>query len=161
MRRTFLLGVLWLATFSPALAQTDPNLVAAPHGDAALAKAVAKARETLPAIIALSRHPGPGMERFAVKVGLGPVGAQEFVWLDPFVERDGTVTGALADTPEVVQGYRLGQAVSVPTAEVIDWMYTDNGRMRGNYTGCALLAREGAAAVARFEQAYHATCEAP
>jgi uncharacterized protein YegJ (DUF2314 family) len=56
------------------LALNDPIMLAATQS----------ARESLPGFLALARHPGPTMERFAVKIALLVDGGPEFFWIYPF-----------------------------------------------------------------------------
>ncbi len=130
-----------------------------PDGDPAMAAAVRKARATLPAFLEASRHPKPGTEAYAVKVGLGPAGRQEFFWLAPFTVTGDEVTGQLDNTPETIPGYRKGDKVKLPLSRVTDWMYVENGAMQGNYSACALLTHEAPAERAMFERQYGISCE--
>ena len=158
MRFFALCLVLALSTATAAAQSADPNLKFTPSGDPAMARAVADARATLPAFLETSRHPQAGQEAFSVKVGLGPTGHDEFFWLAPFEVKGDKVSGRLANEPEVVNGYRKGQTVEKPLGEVTDWMYFDHGKMRGNFSACVLLAREGPAALADFERTYGMPC---
>ena len=144
-----------------AAAQGDPNLKFIPAGDPAMARAVNEARAGLPAFLARSRRPANGEEGFSVKVGLGPAGKEEFFWLAPFTVAGDTLTGTLDNDPETIQGYRKGQTVTMPLAAVTDWMEFDHGRMRGNYSSCVLMTREGRAALADYEKTYGADCAKP
>lgn len=58
----------------------------------------------------------------------------------------------------MVRGYHKGQTIDMPLAEVTDWMYFDLGKLRGNYSACVLLARDGRAAIADYERRYGADC---
>jgi uncharacterized protein YegJ (DUF2314 family) len=155
------------ASLAPVRAETfteranNDNVDTVTTGDPAMAKAVAAARQTLPGFFALASHPTPGTSRFAVKVGLGPKGNQEFFWIAPFSVSGDQLTGRLANEPERVEGYTKGQTITVPVAEVTDWMYFEGQRMKGNYSACALLTHEPPEARAEFARTYGKDCSEP
>ena len=130
-----------------------------PEGDPAMVAAVRKARATFAGFLEASRHPKPGTDAYAVKIGLGPAGRQEFFWLSPFTVANDEVQGQLDNTPETIPGYKKGDTVKLPLSRVTDWMYIDNGAMQGNYSACALLTHESASERAAFEREYGMSCE--
>ena len=134
------------------------GVIGVARGDPAMAKAVADARASLPAFLAAQADPKPGTHHYAVKVGLGPVGAQEFFWIDPFVVKDDVVTGVLANDPRRVTGYERGQTINVPLSDVQDWTYRDGATMRGNYSACVLIGRAPQEEQVAFREQYGLTC---
>jgi uncharacterized protein YegJ (DUF2314 family) len=111
--------------------------------DPDMAAAFRKARDTLPEFLALARSPRPTMTQLAVKIGI-PDGDDhtEFFWLSPFEPRSGKYVGRINNTPRAVKTVKFGQIVEFSEDEIVDWLYTENGNMRGNFTACALLKRE-------------------
>jgi uncharacterized protein YegJ (DUF2314 family) len=126
--------------------------------DTAMIRAVEKARQSLPQFLAAAAHPDQGSSGFAVKTGLGPQGAQEFVWINQFSLNGGKLTGRLANTPESVLGYSAGQSITIPISDVTDWMYYAGTKMQGNYTACALATHASESERAEFEAQYGIDC---
>ncbi|WP_375463558.1 DUF2314 domain-containing protein [uncultured Methylobacterium sp.] len=46
------------------------------------------------------------------------------------------------NTPRFVGNVRKGQRVDFARADIVDWMYVQDGRLKGNFTACVLLAKE-------------------
>ena len=162
--RYLAVAIVLVAISQPAVAESlrdkarDGSVAVIPDGDPAMAEAVRKARKTLPIFIEASRHPKPDTMAYAVKIGLGPAGHQEFFWLSPFTVEGDEVSGQLDNTPETIEGYKKGDTVKLPLGRVTDWMYIDHGAMEGNYSACALLVHEGADERAAFEREYGMSC---
>jgi uncharacterized protein YegJ (DUF2314 family) len=117
------------------------NVVNVRTGDGAIAAARAEAQATLDGFLQRARSPNANQDKFAVKIGVGGTsGPKEFVWLTRF-RLDGDVgTGTLDNVPSHTPEFKVGQAVTFRRGEVTDWMYRDGKSLKGNFTGCAILA---------------------
>jgi uncharacterized protein YegJ (DUF2314 family) len=107
----------------------DPDMVAAKR----------KARETLPEFLALARTPRNSTSKFAVKVAIRDKGIAEFFWITHFVEKDGRFSGQIDNEPDSVANVKLGDTISFGEEEIVDWLYLDGTRLKGNFTMCVLL----------------------
>ena len=137
----FFSGSYSTETFVERARRDEASRVAKDDPD--MAAAFRKARETLPEFLALARAPRPTIDHFAVKVGI-PAGddSSEFFWLSPFEPRGGKYTGRINNTPRMAKTVKLGQTIEFSEDEIVDWLYTEDGKMRGNFTACVLLKRE-------------------
>jgi uncharacterized protein YegJ (DUF2314 family) len=141
-------GLIALAFPGVAISQTilqksqKDEIIQVPDGDAAMAEAFRKARATLPEFLALARVPRRTMTGMAVKVAVRDANANEFFWITGFTQRDGKYAGRIDNTPRSVKSVREGDVITFAEAEIVDWLYRENGKMKGNYTACALLSRE-------------------
>ena len=110
--------------------------------DPAMAAARNKARATLPQFLATARQPTPAMRNFALKVRVSDSNGVEYFWVTGFTANGGHFSGKIDNTPRMVRSVTAGQIIQFGEGEITDWMYMDGGRMKGNYTACALLQRE-------------------
>ncbi len=94
------------------------NVVAYHTGDARMNAAKDKARETLPRFVERLARREPGS--YAVKFPLAQNGATEHIWLQVDSHRNGTFEGRLTNTPVNGRGYKMGDRLSVPMAQVED-----------------------------------------
>jgi len=130
-----------------------------PRDDPEMAEAMRKARDALPGFLALARAPRSSMSGFAVKVAVrGPGTDNEYFWIASFKEQDGRFTGRINNTPRMVKTVKAGQTFAFTEDEIVDWLYLDNGKMKGNYTACVLLKREPGQAEA-FKKQFGLECE--
>src|SRR5437588_2487952 len=104
-----------------------------------MAQAMRKARETLPDFLAMAANPKPGAEGFAIKFAVREGEDVEYFWIHPFQQKGEQFSGRIDNRPRTVHGVTFGQTVTFSQNEIVDWMYMDNNRMRGNYTVRALL----------------------
>ena len=127
-------------------------------GDPAMAAAFDRARTTLPSFFDTLAHPAPTMENFAVKVGLPAPQGTEYVWLSSPSLQDGQIHGTINNEREYATDYHEGQRVQLPEKFIVDWMYVDAGRMKGNFTACAIASKLSQKERRQFEQEYRIDC---
>ena len=130
-----LIAVLVLAPL-PGRAQ----ITSVPTADQAMTAAIAKARASLPRFFARLAEPQPGDEGFAVKIRYTTRrGDGEHIWATEVVRSGDTVTATINNQPRDIPDLRHGQRVTVPIAQLTDWMYRRNGKIHGGSTIRALL----------------------
>ena len=95
--------------------------------------------ESLSGFLALARHPGPTMERFAVKIALLGEGGPEFFWIYPFAHVGDRFIGQIGNTPLRLAGPKKGDTITFGKRDIVDWMYMDAGVTKGNYSARAIL----------------------
>jgi uncharacterized protein YegJ (DUF2314 family) len=132
--------------------------VTLPSGEPDMAAAMREARSKLPEFLALAGKPKPSMTGFALKVGLRHANGVEFVWVNSFEIKATTFVGKVANTPREVPDIKLGQTIEFGASDIVDWMYRDDGKMKGNYTACALIKREPAKDAEAFKKRYGLEC---
>lgn len=124
-----------------------------------MAKAMGEARATLPDFLKLAAAPKAGMEGFAVKVAIRKGDDAEYFWITPFTTKDGSFSGALNNQPRVVHSVELGQTITFDQSEIVDWMYMDGDKMKGNYTACALLKSTSKQEAEEFKKRFGLDCD--
>jgi uncharacterized protein YegJ (DUF2314 family) len=107
--------------------------------DPVMSAAMQSARESLPGFLALARHPGPTMERFAVKIALLGDGGPEFFWIYPFAHVGDRFIGQIGNTSLTLAGPKKGGTITFGKRDIVDWTYTDAGVTKGNYSARAIL----------------------
>ena len=110
-----------------------------PKGDPDMAEAMRKARSTLAEFLRLAEAPHPSTPLFAVKVGIPAKGTVEYFWIIPFTRENGRFSGKIDNDPNLADNLKLGDTITFDEEQIVDWSYIENGRLKGNYTLCALL----------------------
>jgi uncharacterized protein YegJ (DUF2314 family) len=131
------------------VAKSDPLMEAAKQ----------KGRSTLPEFLATARAPKPSMSTFAVKVGIPAGQGLEYVWVRPFEKRENGYVGRLRNDVQSTGSLKVGDTVSFGEGDIIDWSYLDDGKMKGNFTACALLEARPKEDKEAFKQQYGLDCE--
>jgi uncharacterized protein YegJ (DUF2314 family) len=129
------------------------------NDDADMAAAFRKARETLPEFLAFARAPRPTATKLAVKIAIPDGDGNEYFWLTQFEPRGDKYAGRINNTPRSAKQVKFGQVVEFSEAEIVDWLYMEGGKMRGNFTACAMLKREPADQVEAMKKQYGLSCE--
>jgi uncharacterized protein YegJ (DUF2314 family) len=109
--------------------------------DPTMAAAIAKAQASLESFRAVLAAPPAGTKSFSVRVGFawGIKDEREHIWLTEPKLAATTVTGTINNEPVDAISLKLGQVVTAPLKDVSDWMYVENGVLRGGYTLRVLL----------------------
>jgi uncharacterized protein YegJ (DUF2314 family) len=150
MNRTiFAAAVAVVMTFSQGCAQQEDGVVkregepdyVTQFDDAAMDKAIAEAKVTHTQFVEALANPGENRDSFAVKrgfrVGDEPYG--EHIWISE-VTFDGTnFQGVVNNEPVDTTEVKLGDTVTVTSEQLSDWMYVEDGVLRGGYTIRVLL----------------------
>jgi uncharacterized protein YegJ (DUF2314 family) len=108
------------------------NVVAYTTANEAIAAARSKARDTLPRFVSLMQS---GVKAtYTVKFPLTQNGKTEHIWLQVADVKDGAFVGLLANTPVNGTKYKIGQAMTVTSDDVEDWMVRTPDVIYGGYT---------------------------
>ena len=132
----------------------NDETVAVQTDDPAMLKAFEMARRTLPEFLARAASPAPGTSSYSVKVRISRGDNVEYFWVMPFSRTETTFSGTLANDGVMLPEYHEGQNYDFLESDIVDWLYSDdaNGKMRGNFTACALLTHEDPAEAETFKQ---------
>jgi uncharacterized protein YegJ (DUF2314 family) len=109
--------------------------------DPVMAAAMQKARQTLPDFLKVAAAPPAKAEGFAVKVAIREGATAEYFWIVPFETKGNAFTGTLDNTPRLIRKTKMGDALNFTKDEIVDWMYMDDGVMKGNHTACAVMKK--------------------
>jgi uncharacterized protein YegJ (DUF2314 family) len=135
------------------------DIVNVSKDDPAMLTAMAKARSSLSGFLTLAQAPEPKMEDFSVKVAVRDQERVEYFWIAPFERRDGGFSGRINNQPRTIGNVTFGQTITFAQAEIVDWTYIDDGRMKGSFTTCAILKREPRAEANAMMKHYRLECD--
>ena len=136
MRRV-LIGVLVAATLlAPGCKKKTEggNVVQLGADDPGLVAAAAEAKRRWPEFVAAFNEHRPG-RKCAVKYS-APIkgGGDEHIWIMVTALDSGTISGTLGNAPVEDIGLKLGDAVTIQTDDVKDWLFTDGPSMTGGFS---------------------------
>jgi uncharacterized protein YegJ (DUF2314 family) len=112
-------------------------MIEVPPDDPLMKEAVEKARQGWPAFVE-AYEAGAG-ESFSVKAPVTHGDNTEFIWIAVTSLEGERIYGTLGNDPVDLGPLTLGSKVSVPVAELNDWMFIDRqGNMTGGFTVAAV-----------------------
>lgn len=107
------------AMAAPPAPADRPDIINFDSADAKMNAAIAEAKRTFPDFLTAYRSGTYDADSFVFKY---PLGGFEHIWVSfDRIEGD-TLVGRLANVPEQ-PGFRIGQQVRVPVADISDWAY--------------------------------------
>jgi uncharacterized protein YegJ (DUF2314 family) len=144
--RRIVIGFLVAATLlAPACKRKTEggNVVQLGPDDPGLVAAAAEAKRRWPEFVAAFNEGRPG-RKCAVKYA-APIkgGGNEQIWIMVTALGSGTISGTLGNAPVEDIGLNLGDAVTIQTSEVKDWLLTDGQSMTGGFSIATLRNAKG------------------
>lgn len=113
----------------------EDKVIMVPEEDPAMLAAIKKAGETVQAdFIPHLTSPGPKMDGFAIKYPVSDGTNEEHMWLNQLSYADGKFTGVIDNRPNNVKGIEFGQKMTIAADAISDWMFIDDGQLRGGFT---------------------------
>jgi len=114
------------------------NVVQLGADDPGLVAAAAEARRRWPEFVAAFDEHRPG-RKCAVKYA-APIkgGGDEQIWIMVTALASGAISGTLGNAPVEDIGLKLGDAVTIPTSDITDWLFTDGPTMTGGFSVATL-----------------------
>ena len=135
--RRILIGFLVATTFLvPACKKKieGGNVVQLGADDPGLAAAAAEAKRRWPEFVAAFNEHRPG-RKCAVKYA-APIkgGGDEHIWIMVTAVGSATISGTLGNDAVEDIGLKLGDAVTIQTGGIEDWLFTDGQSMTGGFS---------------------------
>ncbi|MGV3754573.1 MAG: DUF2314 domain-containing protein [Verrucomicrobiota bacterium] len=116
-----------------------PDMVYLPLDHPDMKAAIKLARESLPQFREALLNPPAGATGFTLKVAFPVVGGNEHCWLREIQIKGESYQGLLDNVPDKLPKMRIGDPVEIPSADISDWGYMQNGVAQGFHTTRALL----------------------
>jgi uncharacterized protein YegJ (DUF2314 family) len=116
-------------------------IISVDSDDADMQAAVAEARRRSPEFIAAFESRQPDDTAFAVKAPFGEEGRVEFMWAEVTGIENDVIYGKLLNEPANVPGLHEGDRVTIPVADLNDFLCKVKGEAVGGFTMKVLAAR--------------------
>ncbi|AIC28528.1 hypothetical protein IE4803_CH03410 [Rhizobium etli bv. phaseoli str. IE4803] len=154
-----------------ALAQDNPNIQLIKPGDPAMAKAHEKSIGELDGFLQKLQNPPAGTENYSLKLGFKDKDKSvvlttdqmapdvEFMWVYQIEASGDRFTALLGDRPEYIHNIKQGDRVAFEKADIFDWLYVENGKIKGNYTACPLLLSGPKEQLEQYREVYGIVCD--
>ena len=128
--------------------------------DAEMNKAIESARSSLNKFEEAMRSNDPRYDLFALKVMFpDQVGGSEHIWITDLVLENGQYRGLVGNEPQYTILVEAGQEVTVDPEKISDWMYVEDGKLRGGYTLRVLRGRMSPHERAEFDRSFGITID--
>jgi uncharacterized protein YegJ (DUF2314 family) len=159
--------ILFVFVYSNFIQRKADPLAYVATGDAKIAAARDEARATLPTFLAHLKNPAPDESHFGVKFRLdrrqilgaarsGVVSQEpaEYIWARNLnLTPNGSIVTGFIDGEPRSKGFYSGQPLMIPLDDIVDWGYSKDGVMQGNFTTKVLLSKLPPAEAARAKVA--------
>ncbi|MET0528775.1 MAG: DUF2314 domain-containing protein [Microvirga sp.] len=127
-------------------------------GDPSMLAAREKGRATLDHFLSVNENRPPNSRAYSVKIPVEDGGKVEWFWISNFGRDGDRFWGHIDNTPRVVANVRQGQRIDFQRADIADWTYVRDGRIKGNFTACAMMAKESEEARKEFARKFRMDC---
>jgi len=132
--RGVLVFILTIFSVSCSSAETPLPIPSSAKIDSEMKAASAQARDTLDSFIQRIGTPHADRTYIALKVRLVlPDGPQQDIWVDVVTYTDGVFRGNMGDDIPSLR-LVLGEKITIPVEDIIDWMIVEDGKLVGGFT---------------------------
>jgi uncharacterized protein YegJ (DUF2314 family) len=154
MKHTSHIGLLLITILAAALAgcSKEDKVINVAEDDPEMEAAIAGARAALPRFWQVFDMREHGENDFALKVKITDRKGTEYFWLTELERKDGKLLGTINNDPNIVGSVKLGDRITIPEADISDWLYLRDGKMVGNYTLRVLFKQMPAKEVEKYKQ---------
>ncbi|MBX9682037.1 MAG: DUF2314 domain-containing protein [Gemmataceae bacterium] len=135
---------------TPSSASRERLLTFMANDDPRMCAAIADAHSHWDVFVFALQNPGTKQKGFSVKAPFREGRNSEQLWLTRIELTGENISGIVDDEPVFLRGIRRKQVVQVTRSQISDWMFLDQGKIRGGYTIRALRDSLGAEERARF-----------
>ncbi len=118
----------------PAANTEKPAVSSAPARDEEMEKATMTARATVGNFLAALKSRNRDKGDFAFKKTYQDGAKTEQIWLSKVTFDGKKLRGVVTDEPVEVTNVKVGDKAAVLPEEISDWMYVENGVLKGGYT---------------------------
>jgi len=112
----------------------DDDVIAVTKNDPRMNAAIKKSRETVQTFITALQSPKTGQSSFEVKMAFTDGIGTEHMWLWPVTFDGKCFQGTVDNDAFSVTNVKKGQNASVEPSDISDWMFIENGMLKGGYT---------------------------
>lgn len=117
------------------------NIAMVSTDDKEMASAILEARETFDIFWeAFTDKKGKG-ENFSIKYPFETENDFEHIWLNEISFQSNKIRGIVNNEPQDTKKIRMGETVEIDPKQISDWMYFENGKLRGGKTMILLINR--------------------
>ena len=116
------------------LADSRPEVARIAVDDPLTAAGIVEARRTVGDFLKAYRARGSAQRDFRIKMLVAERGLVEQFWVRVDEASDDTFTGIVGNHPGDITGVKYGERVTVSARDISDWMYVENGVLRGGYS---------------------------
>lgn len=138
----------------PPAPPVDPNVRSFRADNPDLSAATREARDRLPFFLTRVQHPLATQNTASAKVRLLDGTREEQMWLSDLSFDGKLLHGRLNDTPVAMTRLHANDTLSVPIADLTDWLIMDSSRLCGGYSLRVVRRLLPAAQQARFDKTF-------
>ncbi len=133
----------------------EPEIYHVPGDDEVMNRATEAAKNTIKTFDSALRSRNPSSQRFSLKAKFDKPYGAEHIWVGNISINNGRYFGVVDNVPNAIPNLKIGDAIEVNN--ITDWMYIENGVLRGGYTIRVLRDRMSAEERKAFDAEFGVT----
>lgn len=138
MKKTFILIILFTIISCKKSDKTErenqSTVYNVENQDAEMNKVIIEAKQTLPEFYKALESRSADQDSFAIKIHFKVNNDGEHIWINGLFKRNGEYFGVVDNLPDLTKEVKQGDTIKIDSSRVSDWMYLDNGELKGGYT---------------------------
>jgi len=113
----------------------EPDIARIEGDDSEMNNAIEKANQTFSQFDDALNSNDTSLIALAIKMRFNtPEGNGEHIWLTDITKKGDQFYGVIGNEPNSTTEVKLGDTILISNAKISDWMYIQNGKLKGGYT---------------------------
>jgi Uncharacterized protein conserved in bacteria len=133
MKHKIILLFIIACTYS-CTSKSQSNIVTTGGDDAEMNAAIEKAKDSFTVFTAAFNSKKSKYTSFTIKVPFTTTEGNEHIWIGEISKKKDDYFGIVDNLPESTSEVKLGDKVKIDPAKISDWMFVEDGKLRGGYT---------------------------
>ena len=135
--------------------QSVDNVLSVDGGDVQMNAAIEIAKATFSQFDTAFKNGHIDASQFSIKVRFETQEGAEHIWTDSLTFENGAYSGIVDADAVAANNVKQGDRVKITLDNLSDWMYNDDGILRGGFTIKALRNRMSADEKAKFDSSFY------
>ncbi len=114
--------------------RSQSNIVTTGDDDAEMNAAIEKAKSSFTDFTTAFSSKKSRFTSFSVKVPFVTTEGNEHIWISEISKQKDNYFGIVDNLPESTSEVKLGDKIKIEPAKISDWMFVEDGKLRGGYT---------------------------
>lgn len=133
MRYKIILLFIIICSYS-CTSKSQSNIVTTGDDDAEMNTAIEKAKSSFTVFTTAFNSKKTKFSSFSIKIPFVTVGGNEHIWISEISKEKDNYFGIVDNLPESTSQVKLGDKIKIEPAKISDWMFIEEGKLRGGYT---------------------------
>lgn len=132
----------------------EPDIHKLNDSDKEMDNAILLAQQTINKFKKAYKENNDDYKDFSIKMPFKTTHGYEHIWLSDITYENNEFRGVVNKSPAFTREVNIGDTIMIDTKNISDWMYVENGKLRGGYSIRAIRDKMSASQKKEFDNGF-------